>query len=220
MINRLGSRATAGSASTSRCHGTQRRCARRLARPLRHDLPAVQPGRPARRLTNVLIGRPEPLLDMRSVLSSGRRRTSRSRCPRSNSSISPASPRSAPTASRAASNSAWRSPGRWCRSRRSFSPTSRSLRSIRATPGSSWTRCCASTGISASPCMCNLHSLELARGYCDRLVGMANGRVVFDGVPERTDRRRGSRALWHGSQGAVGDERLDAPAGALAPAAA
>src|SRR6478736_1889307 len=31
--------------------------------------------------------------------------------------------------------------------------------------------------------MCNLHSLDLARGYCDRLVGMAAGRVVFDGVP-------------------------------------
>ncbi|TAJ92910.1 MAG: phosphonate ABC transporter ATP-binding protein [Reyranella sp.] len=31
--------------------------------------------------------------------------------------------------------------------------------------------------------MCNLHSLDLARGYCDRLVGMAGGRVVFDDVP-------------------------------------
>ncbi len=31
--------------------------------------------------------------------------------------------------------------------------------------------------------LCNLHSLELARGYCDRLVGMAGGRVVFDDVP-------------------------------------
>jgi len=31
--------------------------------------------------------------------------------------------------------------------------------------------------------LCNLHSLELARGYCDRLIGMANGRVVFDGAP-------------------------------------
>jgi len=29
----------------------------------------------------------------------------------------------------------------------------------------------------------NLHSLELARGYCDRLVGMAQGRVVFDDAP-------------------------------------
>ncbi|OYX13248.1 MAG: phosphonate ABC transporter ATP-binding protein [Rhizobiales bacterium 32-66-8] len=32
--------------------------------------------------------------------------------------------------------------------------------------------------------LCNLHSLDLARTYCDRLVGMANGRVVFDGAPE------------------------------------
>jgi len=32
--------------------------------------------------------------------------------------------------------------------------------------------------------ICNLHSLELARAYCDRLVGMANGRVAFDGAPE------------------------------------
>jgi len=31
--------------------------------------------------------------------------------------------------------------------------------------------------------LCNLHSLELARQYCDRLVGMAAGRVVFDDVP-------------------------------------
>ena len=31
--------------------------------------------------------------------------------------------------------------------------------------------------------LCNLHSLDLARAYCDRLVGMAGGRVVFDGAP-------------------------------------
>lgn len=30
----------------------------------------------------------------------------------------------------------------------------------------------------------NLHSLDLARSYCDRLIGMAQGRVVFDDVPE------------------------------------
>ena len=36
--------------------------------------------------------------------------------------------------------------------------------------------------------LCNLHSLDLARGYCDRLIGMASGRVVFDGSPaELTD---------------------------------
>jgi phosphonate transport system ATP-binding protein len=32
--------------------------------------------------------------------------------------------------------------------------------------------------------ICNLHSLDLARGYCDRLIGMASGRVVFDGAPD------------------------------------
>jgi phosphonate transport system ATP-binding protein len=31
--------------------------------------------------------------------------------------------------------------------------------------------------------MCNLHSLDLARSYCDRLIGMSAGRVVFDGAP-------------------------------------
>jgi phosphonate transport system ATP-binding protein len=31
--------------------------------------------------------------------------------------------------------------------------------------------------------ICNLHSLDLARGYCDRLIGMASGRIVFDGAP-------------------------------------
>ncbi len=31
--------------------------------------------------------------------------------------------------------------------------------------------------------ICNLHSLDLARGYCDRLIGMAQGRVVFNDVP-------------------------------------
>jgi len=31
--------------------------------------------------------------------------------------------------------------------------------------------------------ICNLHSLDLARSYCDHLIGMAAGRVVFDDVP-------------------------------------
>src|SRR5579871_4357729 len=31
--------------------------------------------------------------------------------------------------------------------------------------------------------ICNLHSLDLARSYCDRLIGMASGQVVFDDVP-------------------------------------
>jgi phosphonate transport system ATP-binding protein len=31
--------------------------------------------------------------------------------------------------------------------------------------------------------LCNLHTLETARAYCDRIVGMAQGQVVFDGSP-------------------------------------
>jgi phosphonate transport system ATP-binding protein len=33
--------------------------------------------------------------------------------------------------------------------------------------------------------ICNLHSLDLARAYCHRLVGMAAGRIVFDGAPRQ-----------------------------------
>jgi phosphonate transport system ATP-binding protein len=28
--------------------------------------------------------------------------------------------------------------------------------------------------------ICNLHAVDVARDYCDRIVGMAHGRVVFD----------------------------------------
>jgi phosphonate transport system ATP-binding protein len=31
--------------------------------------------------------------------------------------------------------------------------------------------------------ICNLHSLDEARRYCDRLIGLAAGKVVFDGEP-------------------------------------
>ena len=36
--------------------------------------------------------------------------------------------------------------------------------------------------------VCNLHTLDTARSYCERVIGMAEGRVVFDGpVAELTD---------------------------------
>src|SRR5215469_129332 len=31
--------------------------------------------------------------------------------------------------------------------------------------------------------LCNLHSLDIAKAYCDRLVGMAHGEIKFDGAP-------------------------------------
>ena len=68
--------------------------------------------------------------------------------------------------------------------------------------------------------ICNLHSLELARAYCDRLVGMANGRVVFEGGPSELTDTVARELYGMEAKEAVGDERLEAPAGAPAPAAA
>jgi phosphonate transport system ATP-binding protein len=31
--------------------------------------------------------------------------------------------------------------------------------------------------------MCNLHAVDMARSYCDRIIGMAHGTLVFDGPP-------------------------------------
>jgi phosphonate transport system ATP-binding protein len=35
--------------------------------------------------------------------------------------------------------------------------------------------------------VCNLHTLDTARTYCDRVVGMLQGRLVFDGAPRGLD---------------------------------
>ena len=54
--------------------------------------------------------------------------------------------------------------------------------------------------------LCNLHSLDLARSYCDRLVGMAGGRLAFDG-PAAAFTPVAARELY----GMEADEVLDAP---------
>ena len=54
--------------------------------------------------------------------------------------------------------------------------------------------------------LCNLHSLDLARLYCDRLVGIAGGRLAFDG-PAVAFTPAAARALY----GMEADEVLDAP---------
>ncbi len=35
--------------------------------------------------------------------------------------------------------------------------------------------------------ICNLHTLDTARAYCDRIIGMRDGRIVFDGTPAELD---------------------------------
>jgi phosphonate transport system ATP-binding protein len=36
--------------------------------------------------------------------------------------------------------------------------------------------------------ICNLHTLDTARAYCDRIIGMRTGRKVFDGLPRTLDK--------------------------------
>ncbi len=57
--------------------------------------------------------------------------------------------------------------------------------------------------------MCNLHSLELARNYCGRLIGMSAGRVVFDGTPEQLTASEAQRLY-----GLDGEGRSISPAAA------
>lgn len=33
--------------------------------------------------------------------------------------------------------------------------------------------------------LCNLHTLDTARSYCDRIIGLKDGKLVFDGSPEQ-----------------------------------
>jgi phosphonate transport system ATP-binding protein len=33
--------------------------------------------------------------------------------------------------------------------------------------------------------ICNLHTLDTARTYCDRVIGMLQGKIVFDDVPAK-----------------------------------
>jgi phosphonate transport system ATP-binding protein len=62
--------------------------------------------------------------------------------------------------------------------------------------------------------ICNLHSLDIARSYCDRLLGMAAGRLVFDGAPARlTD------AVAREIYGLESDEVVDGPVRGAAGAA-
>jgi phosphonate transport system ATP-binding protein len=53
----------------------------------------------------------------------------------------------------------------------------------------------------------NLHTLDTARAYCRRIVGMASGRIVFDGPPEHlTD--AALRDIYGHAQDAPLDERM------------
>ena len=67
--------------------------------------------------------------------------------------------------------------------------------------------------------ICNLHTIDTARAYCDRIIGMRTGKMVFDGPAEgarpradsgnlRRGRRRGDRRKRH-LDGAAGRSAAD-----------
>ncbi len=54
--------------------------------------------------------------------------------------------------------------------------------------------------------LCNLHTLDTARAYCRRVIGMAAGRIVFDGAPDALTPRV-LADIYGESEGAI-DERI------------
>ena len=56
--------------------------------------------------------------------------------------------------------------------------------------------------------ICNLHTLDAARAYCDRIVGMAHGEVVFDGAPETLTHAMIQKIYGDGDLDDVVDESL------------
>ncbi|HVW92522.1 MAG TPA: phosphonate ABC transporter ATP-binding protein [Devosia sp.] len=57
--------------------------------------------------------------------------------------------------------------------------------------------------------ICNLHTLDAARAYCDRIIGLAKGSVVFDGRPEALTEDSLQR-IYGGDGAAPIDESLTA----------
>lgn len=47
--------------------------------------------------------------------------------------------------------------------------------------------------------LCNLHNLEIARAYCDRVLGLLQGRLVFDGSPRELTSGR-EEAIYAGAR--------------------
>jgi phosphonate transport system ATP-binding protein len=66
--------------------------------------------------------------------------------------------------------------------------------------------------------ICNLHSLDLARTYCDRLIGMTSGRVVFDGAPAELTEQIARELYDLEADEVLGTAPDRAPAGSRIPA--
>ena len=66
--------------------------------------------------------------------------------------------------------------------------------------------------------VCNLHSLDVARAYCDWLIGMASGRVVFDGAPVTLTDHIARELYDLEANEAMGTAPVHVPAGSAIPA--
>ena len=58
----------------------------------------------------------------------------------------------------------------------------------------------------------NLHTLDTARAYCERIIGMSGGRVVFDGPARELDAEAVRTIYGTGADGAEIDETLTSTA--------
>ena len=71
--------------------------------------------------------------------------------------------------------------------------------------------------------ICNLHTLDTARSYCQRIIGMAAGKVVFDGTPDQLTRDAVS-AIYGASDGTLDESMtstsINIPAESISAAAA
>ena len=87
--------------------------------------------------------------------------------------------------------------GASCSSRSCCSPTSRRPRSTRRPRSRSWSLLRDLGRARRFPVIVNIHDVELARRFADRIVGMSGGRVVYDGRRERA-RRRDLKQIYGG----------------------
>lgn len=68
--------------------------------------------------------------------------------------------------------------------------------------------------------ICNLHTLDTARAYCDRIIGLADGNLVFDGAPDELTEAKAREIYGAESEEAFSEGLTSTTIGKSVPAAA
>ena len=68
--------------------------------------------------------------------------------------------------------------------------------------------------------ICNLHTLDTARTYCDRIIGLAHGNLVFDGAPDELTEAKAREIYGAESEEAFSETMTSTTIGKTVPAAA